>query len=161
MKKTEENISFCQRQIDRIEGTNFFASLSDVSIKELVDALLLSADSQAAAEMMVSSRLLLSDQRPTPADFAKMAMDAKREQQAQQSWQPPSQNSHVCPRCFGTGMEIVFSLHTREGQGEFAYTRKEPITREVFDSFNGGKLDPITQGVYSGAKPCKCSVRMQ
>jgi hypothetical protein len=91
-----------------------------------------------------------------PADFTMMALDEKREARAQESWKRPEPKFSACAKCSGTGWEIVYSLTTREGYGGSSFTKTEPITREVYDSFSGGKLDPKTQSVASGARRCGC-----
>jgi hypothetical protein len=166
MERNSENMRFCRVQINRFEGTAYFTQLTSTGLGELADALCDLNESQAAAELMVSMRrrdASLTRQGeprgsicPTPADFAVMAEVIAREKSYQQPWKPTdSPEPGGCTRCNGSGWEIIYSLHTREHVGTAsAYVRKQSITKEVFDSFNGGKLDPRTQAVYSGAIRC-------
>lgn len=66
--------------------------------------------------------------------------------------EPRSRDRPHCSKCNGSGWEIVYWLHTMER----GFVRKEKITKQVFDSFAMGKLDPLKQNAFSGAKRCAC-----
>ena len=101
---------------------------------------------------IVTECLQLSPHCPTDFDLLRAA-EALRES-LRQGWKPPPER--VCPLCGGSGWREAFALHTREATGSGgAFTRKEPITREVYESLKG-KLDDQKQVVYSGSKRCSC-----
>ena len=157
MVSNDSNITFCKAQLKRFSGTDFFSNLDDVAKEELLVALVVSAESQAQAESWVSLRLLESSVRPTPADFARYAAEYRKELAAQVSWKPDHEDrANACPLCHGTGWHIVFALTTREERGGARFAVTEPITEEQYRAFSGGKLNPLTQSVASGAKRCKC-----
>jgi len=54
MTPTPENRAFCSRQIARFEILDFFSTLSAIGLKELCDALLRNAESEAQAESIVT-----------------------------------------------------------------------------------------------------------
>jgi len=67
------------------------------------------------------------------------------------------QASNVCPKCSGCGWIYKFAMHSiKRWPNGSLYTEMESITEDQFDSFNGGKLDPKTQRVYSGVTKCDC-----
>lgn len=101
-----------------------------------------------APDRVVSKCLEMSQHCPTDYDFFKIA-ESLREFE---SWKP--REKLKCTRCNDTGFETIFMLHTREGHGEHSYVKKERITRDAFDSFSGGKLDPHIQSVFCGARKC-------
>jgi hypothetical protein len=157
MVATDNNITFCQAQLKRFSGTSFWSNVDDIAKNELVKALLVSAESPAQAEAWISLHLLESPEYPKPADFARYAAEYRKELAAQVSWKPDHEDrANACPLCHGTGWHIVFALTTREERGGARFAVTEPITEEQYRAFSGGKLNPLTQSVASGAKRCKC-----
>lgn len=163
----QENKRLCLLQIQRFEGTAFFNTLSTLGKGELASSLCFNNDSHNNAEMMVTMRLrdtsltprgeIRGTICPTPADFAAMAQAIRQEARAAESWKPAHLPKAItCQKCYGSGWHVLYELQTREDQGGSAFTKTESITREVFDSFNGGKLNPQTQAVYSSVKRCGC-----
>lgn len=73
MTPTKENRAFCLRQISRCEGLNFFSTLTEVGLRELRDSLVLNSASEAQAELIVSTWISQSSERPTPADLKRIA----------------------------------------------------------------------------------------
>ena len=61
-----------------------------------------------------------------------------------------------CPKCHGTGWEIVYALHTFEG-GQHNFVRKERITEDRANEL-WPKIDTRKQMIYSGARRCHCPV---
>lgn len=157
MERTPENLWFCEEQILRLAVIRFWDRLTDRGKEDLRDNLCDSSDSQAQAEARISAWIATQRDLPMPADFTLMALEEKREARAQESWkQPGPPKAIVCQKCHGTGWHFLYKLQTREGHGGSSFTKTDSITKEVFDSFSGGKLDPQKQKVYSEAKPCDC-----
>lgn len=90
MTCTDDNIRFCQSQLKRFEGLDFWSTLSASALKELEQALVLSAISPADAEAMVTTlvRTLKHNEKPIPSDFTRVAEQREREERAQRSWKP-------------------------------------------------------------------------
>ena len=78
MEPTKENLRFCNRQIERLQGLHFFDTLSQAAIQELTKALLLADQNQAQAEMFISGWLAEHSEYPTPADIYQAARELTR-----------------------------------------------------------------------------------
>jgi hypothetical protein len=78
MQREPENIRFCERQIQRLQGTLFFGTLEDAFLKELRDTLIDVAADHDQAAAIVAFWLRGNAGYPTPADFCEIAraMDA-------------------------------------------------------------------------------------
>jgi hypothetical protein len=115
MKASKENEYFCSKQIERLQGLEFWATLSDTAIKELVTALMNNAISQAQAEMMVSTWLAENLERPRPAHFHRMGKQMNHQPPPETTLPPP------CDACrqFDGRIMISFTIATgsiRDGE---------------------------------------------
>jgi hypothetical protein len=73
VKNTKQNLNFCVRQVARLEVTNFFAGLTEIGLAELRNALCAAASSLSQAELIISTWIGRSKDRPTPADLYEIA----------------------------------------------------------------------------------------
>jgi len=69
MKSTDENVSFCGKQVSRLQGTRFFDNLSTAALSELRSAIVGASVNQAQAEAIVTVWLSEHSEYPTPADI--------------------------------------------------------------------------------------------
>jgi hypothetical protein len=72
MQRVPENLRFCERQIERLQGLRFFGVLEDYALKELREALLAAAD-QKEVQTIIDYWLRSNTSCPTPADLRAIA----------------------------------------------------------------------------------------
>lgn len=113
-----------------------------------VDAIITACNrNNVAPEKLTAACSGMSEYCPTDVDLNRVAKDLAGEA----PWQPPKPSN--CTKCYGSGWQIIYALHTREGNGEVAFTRKEIITAEHAEMLES-KIDPKKQQIYSVAKRC-------
>lgn len=94
---------------------------------------------------------------PGPEVLARMIRNQFEPTGENQPYQRPERQSNACSHCGGCGYIRRFTLVTVERPREGSvFTRVETLTEQQFDLFNGGKLDPQKQRVYSGVAKCEC-----
>ena len=126
-------------QITRLERTiGFVKGEEGIAWRNrLVDGLLNACNAHSVGPKPIIDRCLeLSKHCPTDFDLHTVAGIIREEMRSQQK--APGLNSPRCNKCNGTGWERVFALHTKEGEGEFTYKRRERITQQVYESLHGG-----------------------
>jgi hypothetical protein len=140
-------------QITRLERTiGFVKGEEGIAWRNrLVDGLLNACNAHSVGPKPIIDRCLeLSKHCPTDFDLHTVAGIIREEMRSQQK--APGLNSPRCNKCNGTGWERVFALHTKEGEGEFTYKRRERITQQVYESLHG-RLGP-NQETYTGVRRC-------
>jgi hypothetical protein len=66
-----------------------------------------------------------------------------------------------CGSCHGSRWKISYFLHTREGEGEFAFLRKQAVSKAVHKRLLTQKLERGKQGLVAGAAQCNCETEAQ
>lgn len=63
----------------------------------------------------------------------------------------------TCPRgmCNGSGWIQEFWMHSKKGEGEYAYVKKEQISEEEYNVLTR-KVDWNLQMLYEGSRKCPC-----
>jgi hypothetical protein len=126
------------------------------SRSRLVDALLDACNRHRVSPDSVISECLKNSQYcPTDFDIEQVAKGIH----GPETWQQ-TKTAGACASCHGTGWKIVYALHSREGEGEYSYVKKDMITKEVYERI-AKQLDPQKQQVFSGAKRCRCATEPQ
>jgi len=97
MQITDENRSIFKKQIVRLSGLAFFRNLPEEALDELAAALAESSDNFAEAETRIKIWLMFNTEVPRPADFYRMAMEAKT---AAETVPFPT----GCPKCKDSGL---------------------------------------------------------
>ena len=95
-----------KREISRLDATKFFGLRTQGGIVELLAVVLENADDEAHLQRAVNAWLIEERECPTPADLLAM-LRAQRIEPA-----PAAYRSPTCPKCLGTGFQLVHQLVT-------------------------------------------------
>ncbi len=122
-------------------------------VTQLADGLKRAAKGLEQAQSIVTRCLEISSYCPTDHDMLAVAAELYPPA-PEPSWVPSSTR---CPagRCDGHGWAQVFFLVTQEGEGRYAYQRKERISEEQYRLLVR-KVDGRKQRAYETVEKCAC-----
>jgi|GEM_PF-4391671 len=154
--------------VSKLERTrNYPRDPEGEGVKNLARGLQKASDALKVSGALIIERCAeTSEYCPTDADLFTVARDIARCNAVAEGTfdSMAGAGNHVapvirngqCPLCHGTGWQIIYTLHTKEG-GSHNFVRRENLTEAQARELEG-KIDRRTQAIYSAAKKCHCPV---